>query len=130
MTRSTVLDMAAVMEDEGTFEYSYVQVGANGARQLVELLNDLSAEGWGLVTVTNNDRTVGANSLTALIKRPIDPLPAPPNGAPEWYPDPSGRFDRRFWNGHTWTFQVTRDSDKSTHRDPPTSRPPTPDLTQ
>lgn len=112
------------------WEYSYVQVGANGVRTLVETLNDLASDGWGLVTVTNNDRTVGANALTAMIRRPIVPLPPPDGMDADWYPDPSGRFDRRYWNGRAWTFHVTRDADKSKHRDPPTALPPTPDLTQ
>ena len=113
-----------------SWEYSYVQVGANGAKKLVGVLNDLAAEGWSLVTVTDNDRTMGMNSLTALIRRPIDTLPEPELRGEGWYPDPAGRFDLRLWNGQAWTFNVARSEDKSTHRDPPTARRPTSDLTQ
>lgn len=111
-------------------EYSYVQVGANGAQKLVQALNDLASEGWMLVTVTSNDRTMGLNTLTALIRRPIVPLADPATLEPGWHPDPSRRFDRRYWNGRAWTFQVTRDGNKSTHRDPPTALPPTSHLSQ
>jgi hypothetical protein len=114
----------------GEYEYSFVQVGANGAKDLVRALNDLTSEGWSLVTVTNNDRTVSLNTLTAVIQRPIVRLPDPANRDPDWYPDPAARFDRRYWNGAGWTFQVTRDSDKSIHRDPPTALAPTANLTQ
>lgn len=37
------------------------------------------------------------------------PLP-PPNGdalsAAQWYPDPAGRHQHRYWNGKKWTAQV------------------------
>ena len=113
-----------------SWEYSYVQAGANGAKRIVEVLNDLAAEGWQLVTITGNDRTVGVNSLTALVRRLIDPLPEPSDQTEGWYPDPSGRYDVRFWNGRAWTFNVGRRADKSAHRDAPTFKRPTPDLSQ
>ena len=113
-----------------TCEYSYVQIGANGVRKLVATLNDLASEGWSLVTVTDNDKTLGTNSLTAIVKRVINPLPSPPELHEGWYPDPSGRFDQRLWNGDAWTFSVARNTDQSVHRDPPTSRRPTKDLSQ
>jgi hypothetical protein len=28
--------------------------------------------------------------------------------APGWYADPSGRFEHRYWDGHDWTSQVSR----------------------
>ena len=32
----------------------------------------------------------------------------PPNGAaPGWHPDPSGRFEFRYWNGERWTADVS-----------------------
>ena len=34
-------------------------------------------------------------------------LPAPPPPA-DWYPDPSGAWDYRYWNGHSWTAHVSR----------------------
>ncbi len=36
---------------------------------------------------------------------------------PDWYPDPSGRFDFRYWDGETWTGHVSRAGDTSW--DPP-----------
>ncbi|HET8559293.1 MAG TPA: DUF2510 domain-containing protein [Marmoricola sp.] len=36
---------------------------------------------------------------------PSLPAPAPPA---DWYPDPSGRWDYRYWNGHSWTAHVSR----------------------
>jgi hypothetical protein len=97
---------------------------------LVEKLNDLGAEGWQLVTTDDVDATVGMNTIFAVLRRRIEPLDPPVEKAEGWYPDPSGRFDKRYWNGHAWTFHVGRAADKSTHRDPPTRRRPTPDLKQ
>ncbi|HET8602556.1 MAG TPA: DUF2510 domain-containing protein [Marmoricola sp.] len=36
---------------------------------------------------------------------PSLPTPAPPA---DWYPDPSGAWDFRYWNGHSWTAHVSR----------------------
>ena len=36
---------------------------------------------------------------------PSLPAPAPPA---DWYPDPSGEWDFRYWNGHSWTAHVSR----------------------
>jgi hypothetical protein len=35
--------------------------------------------------------------------------PSPPAGPPAaWYPDPTGRYEHRFYNGRTWTADVSR----------------------
>lgn len=36
-----------------------------------------------------------------------DPSPAPAPPA-DWYPDPAGQWDFRYWNGHSWTAHVSR----------------------
>ncbi len=39
-------------------------------------------------------------------KRPLPPTSA--DAVPEaWLPDPTGRHDVRWWNGHSWTDQVS-----------------------
>jgi hypothetical protein len=121
-----------VEADDGTvqWEYSYLTTATGRTQQLVETINDLGVEGWQLVTMDDVDRTIGLNELTAILRRRIAPLPPPDDLADGWYPDPSGRFDLRDWNGRAWTFHVARTADKSTHRDPPTALTPTPDLHQ
>jgi RsiW-degrading membrane proteinase PrsW (M82 family) len=34
---------------------------------------------------------------------PQAPPPPPPGPPPNWYPDPSGRFRLRYWDGYAWT---------------------------
>lgn len=116
--------------DQVTWEYSYISATSNSVSSLVEALNNLTPDGWELVTMDNVDKTLGLNAVTAMVRRRIEPLPAPATLEEGWYPDPSGRFDQRLWNGRAWTFHVARNVDKSTHRDPPTARQPTPDLRQ
>ena len=35
--------------------------------------------------------------------------PPPVSAPPSWQPDPSGRFDFRYWNGEEWTEFVSKD---------------------
>jgi hypothetical protein len=121
--------MAEHLPDVG-WEYSYIVTSTVGLKKLIETLNDLAAESWELVTMDDVDHTIGVNSFTAVIKRRIDPLDDPPHRDEGWYPDPSGRFDKRHWNGRAWTFHVARESDKQVLRDPPTRRTPSPQLRQ
>lgn len=38
----------------------------------------------------------------------LNPSPPPPGGPPpDWYPDPMGRHEFRYWDGVTWTEQVS-----------------------
>jgi hypothetical protein len=37
------------------------------------------------------------------------PVTAPAASPPMWHPDPSGRFDYRWWDGQGWTTRVARD---------------------
>lgn len=34
---------------------------------------------------------------------PVSPPRPPPGPPPNWYPDPSGRFRLRYWDGYAWT---------------------------
>lgn len=68
---------------------------------------------------------IGANSAPA--QRPGDPLaarPAPPAALPvppaatttpaDWYPDPTGRHQVRYFDGNSWTEHVTTNGVQST----------------
>jgi hypothetical protein len=36
------------------------------------------------------------------------------SGTGQWFPDPTGRSDRRYWDGKTWTDQVSRGGTQAT----------------
>jgi Protein of unknown function (DUF2510) len=48
--------------------------------------------------------------------------PAPPTPGPGWLPDPTGRFQYRYWDGANWSASVSRQG--STESDPITSPQP------
>jgi Protein of unknown function (DUF2510) len=62
----------------------------------------------------------GWGSAQTTVGTPVAPTPAPapvvttPAG---WYPDPSGRFEMRYWDGSAWTEHVSRQGQQFT--DPP-----------
>ena len=35
------------------------------------------------------------------------PLPPPPLLDPAWYPDPTGRYEARYWDGRKWTSHIS-----------------------
>jgi len=113
------------------WEYAYVEGATYDVGKITVILNDLGTVGWELVSTHSADRTIGVNSTTALLRRRIMPLP-PPRGSIEqgWYPDPSGRWHARYWNGIAWSFSVTRQDDPDVKRDSPTRLPPTQGLVQ
>ena len=57
--------------------------------------------------------TAGGKAVLDLPKQ--DPFPQPVVTAPAregWWPDPTGRFDHRYFNGRFWTEHVTRDTEQ------------------
>jgi hypothetical protein len=53
----------------------------------------------------------------AVPSAPWPAMPVPPVAAgppPGWFPDPSGRFDHRWWDGTRWTDLVSRDGTQMT----------------
>ncbi len=73
------------------------------------------------------DHTVTTVSPGAAQAQPVTPASAPasattsasniPNPPANWYPDPSGRFERRYWNGSKWTEHVANGQNQAI--DPP-----------
>ena len=45
----------------------------------------------------------------AQVPAPQEAPPTSPHSPPAWHPDPSGRFEYRWWDGHQWTSQVATD---------------------
>jgi hypothetical protein len=104
------------------WEYVHIEVNSMGLKGLTQTLNDAGARGWELVSITNSDKTIGLNSIVALMRRPIESLPEPDDESADWKPDPTGRFNGRYRDGEAWTFRTMTDGVE--HRDPPTLRTP------
>lgn len=60
------------------------------------------AEPWRSVTCPRRPR---ARRYAVHVGRP--PLPPPPLLDPAWYPDPTGRYEARYWDGRTWTSHIS-----------------------
>jgi len=91
--------------------------------------------GWAVAPDSANDAAPAAEEIPvvatgAAVAAEPSPAPAPepaPAPAPEpapvvttpagWYPDPSGRFELRYWDGTQWTEHVARQGQQFT--DPP-----------
>jgi len=63
------------------------------------------------------------SSTSSTQTQPTQAQPSQPASQPQtpanWYPDPSGRFELRYWNGTAWTEHVSRGGVQYT--DPPTA---------
>jgi len=125
-------------------EFSTVILSNGSADALAAELTRKSAEGWEVVSIVPTfdgrycafvRRPTGAPSVaTADAAAPggyaVASTGAPAEAAPagdaqasqplppaDWYADPSGRFEMRYWNGADWTEHVSRKGKQFT--DPP-----------
>ena len=111
-------------------EFDHISAPASNPADLTAALNAKSAQGWDVVSIY----TWGGSAI-AIIKRapqastpgqytssapaattPMTQAVATPNAnAPaNWYPDPAGRFELRYWNGEKWTEHVSTGGQQST----------------
>jgi len=58
----------------------------------------------------------GARHLAPRIRTAGSPFdtPAIPTAPAGWYPDPTGRYEHRYWDGRSWTCHVTSDGAPTT----------------
>lgn len=97
---------------------------ATAAASLQDELVRLGGEGWEAVAVAGVDKTLGMNALMAVLRREVVPPAALPEGtAADWYDDPCGRWERRYWNGVMWTAHVVKMATKERGLDPPQTLP-------
>jgi hypothetical protein len=69
---------------------------------------------WGATTATTSASTpVVTSAINTSVASSVGDAAAPAN----WYPDPAGRFELRYWNGSAWTEHVSRNGQQSI--DPP-----------
>ena len=84
------------------WEYSDIAVHLTSLKAVTDALNELGAQGWEVISTTAFS-SISANKLLVLAKRRVL-SPAPPeDSAAGWHDDPTGRFDKRYWDGRFWS---------------------------
>ena len=102
------------------WEYRSVSASTNALKQFVDELNQLGLEGWEMTGFASADKTVGLNSMIAILRRGREGLSQPPAETPEgWVRDPSGRYPDRYWSGAAWTKWVRDEPGGNRSEDPP-----------
>lgn len=123
-------------------EFASVTVRALDHEGLASTLTSRSADGWDVVDIVSINN---GTEVVAFISRDVlrattptavaHPTPEPasestttrsddravsttPSVPADWYKDPAGRFEYRYWDGSKWTEHVSRAG--TVHKDPPT----------
>ena len=119
------------------YTYDVISESIRNPQALASELTRRSALGWDLVQITTDDtwvhafvrRTGGAApavQTAATAQTSVAPFSAAattassgaagatPNVPADWYKDPSGRFELRYWNGSAWTEHVATGGTQST----------------
>ena len=68
---------------------------------------------WSSTASTSASTPVVTSPVNTSVTSSVGDAAAPAN----WYPDPAGRFELRYWNGSAWTEHVSRNGQQSI--DPP-----------
>jgi len=116
-------------------EFSTVILSNGSADALAAELTRKSAEGWEVVSIvptfdgrycafvrrptgapsaatteaaTPGGYAVASTAAPAEAAPAGDAQPSQPLPPADWYADPSGRFEMRYWNGTDWTEHVSR----------------------
>jgi hypothetical protein len=128
-------------------EFSSVSVYVSEHAKLADKLNDSAADGWSVVSIVSTgsevvaylSRTKSPSPVTAVAQ--VTPVPTPaseqngwasatspvatatsavktPSVPADWYKDPAGRYEFRYWDGNKWTEHVSRGGIR--YSDPPT----------
>ena len=106
----------------------FTAVSSADPSALVNELNAHATNGWEVVSVVESGgrvhaimRREGAPSAAAAAgaSAPSNATVAITHTPAGWYPDPSGRFEMRYWDGLAWTEHVSRQGQQYT--DPPTA---------
>lgn len=137
LTSSDPADLARQMTERSAQGWEILQIVANGANITAFARRAAVAAQVANTSATSATSTPGASSAatsatwsstasTAPVSTPVVTSPvntsvassvgdaaAPAN----WYPDPAGRFELRYWNGSAWTEHVSRNGQQSI--DPP-----------
>jgi hypothetical protein len=119
--------LAAKLTEKSAEGWSVVSIVSTGG-DVTAFLSKAAAGGAAAATAAAVSEPAGwavapESSAPAQVAAPA-PAPAPAAAAPatpsipaDWYADPSGRFELRYWNGTAWTEHVARAGQQYT--DPP-----------
>ena len=122
-------------------EFVSIKVSPDAHDDLASQLTAQSREGWNVVSIVSaGDEIVAFLSRPVVVTAPASaagwaatssdsaettiptPTTAPTTTVPsvpaDWYKDPAGRYDFRYWDGSKWTENVSRAGVRFT--DPPT----------
>ena len=114
-------DVASIVTTGGditAFLSRTASAGSATATPAVEAAPTAAAEpaGWAAAPEAASPAPAPA-AAPAPAPAPVAAAPATPAIPADWYADPSGRFELRYWNGSAWTEHVARAGQQYT--DPP-----------
>ena len=119
-------------------EFVSIKVSPDAHDDLATQLTAQSREGWNVVSIVSAGDEIVAflsrpvvattpasaagwaatTSDSAVTTTPTTPTTPVPSVPADWYKDPAGRYDFRYWDGSKWTENVSRAGASFT--DPPT----------
>jgi len=135
LTSSDPADLARQMTERSAQGWEILQIVANGtnitafarrAAVTAQAVNTVatpaaSTPATSATTSATWSSTASTSASTPVVTSPVNTSVASSVGdaaAPaNWYPDPAGRFELRYWNGSAWTEHVSRNGQQSI--DPP-----------
>lgn len=109
-------------------EFVSIKVSPDAHDDLATQLTAQSREGWNVVNIVSAGNEIMAflsrpvvattpasaagwaattsdSAVTTTTTTPTTPVPSVPA---DWYKDPAGRYDFRYWDGSKWTENVSR----------------------
>ena len=135
LTSSDPADLARQMTERSAQGWEILQIVANGANitafarraaVTAQVANTVAAPAastpassattsatWSSTASTSASTPVVTSPVNTSVASSVGDAAAPAN----WYPDPAGRFELRYWNGSAWTEHVSRNGQQSI--DPP-----------
>ena len=124
------------------YTYDVISESVRNPHQLASELTRRSQEGWEVVQITFDGAAwfhafirhsgyvsvaphpgmtpdqlkanTSAPAASATAAAPVAATGTTPNVPADWYKDPSGRFELRYWNGTAWTEHVATGGTQST----------------
>jgi hypothetical protein len=135
LTSSDPADLARQMTERSAQGWEILQIVANGANitafarraaVTAQVANTVATPAastpataattsatWSSTASTSASTPVVTSPVNTSVSSSVGDAAAPAN----WYPDPAGRFELRYWNGSAWTEHVSRNGQQSI--DPP-----------